>query len=873
MPSPDRLGLSPDGTVLAYRIDRSNWDDELRITRISDARTLVVPFGRNPEYSADGRWLTYAIGQSEREIAQLKRERRPVRDGLGLLQLSTFSETRFTDVERARMSADGAFIAIERYATRATAGRGAGARRGNDADSPRLYVRALGTALSSAERAFDNVQQFSWQPTGGHRLAMAMGGDNSGGARVQILDPAAPDATSTVVIDEGASFSQLSWRPDGADLAYLRSHSRPGISGMTFDVIAIRGAGRGAVAPTAYDPALDQGFPAATRIVDFRTPLWSTDGRTVFVGIADGAREVTARNDSDVRIWHWTDVEVMPHQVENVDKNARQSRLAAVHLDERRLIPITTSLTERATPIANTSLAWIADWSRSAMMRSFGRPTADLAIVDTRTGQRTVFASDVDDHDVHVDPHGRALIFVKSDHVWSLNIATRVLTDLSTRSGAVFIDTAADDTASHQPLFGVEGWTTDGAVLLNDRYDIWRVSTDGASAQRITDGAATQTRHRLETRGTDTSTIDLSQPLYIALFGERTKQSGYARRTPGGVIERLLYKDRHIDSLTKASQADVYAFISQNFDVSPNIFVGSGALSGAKAVTRTNPDQANYTWGRSSVIDFTTADGASLQAALYYPAGYVAGRRYPTIVKIYEQLSDDVHDYVSPSDMDEANIAIFTGLGYAVLAPDIRYRPRDPGISTVACVTAAVARAVALGVTDAAHVGVIGHSWGAYESAFLATHTTGIFAAAVAGSPITDLISQYGNHHWGSGVAETDHIETGQQRMQVPFYEDVDAYVRNSPIFGAATMTTPLLLEAGDQDGDVFWHQSVELYNAARRAQKPVVLLQYPEEDHVLDDFDNRRDYQRRILEWFGHFLKNETAPRWITTGTPYVKK
>ena len=40
--------------------------------------------------------------------------------------------------------------------------------------------------------------------------------------------------------------------------------------------------------------------------------------------------------------------------------------------------------------------------------------------------------------------------------------------------------------------------------------------------------------------------------------------------------------------------------------------------------------------------------------------------------------------------------------------------------------------------------------------------------AAVAGAPITDLVSNYGNHHWSSGIAETDHIETGQQRMAQP---------------------------------------------------------------------------------------------------------
>ena len=100
-----------------------------------------------------------------------------------------------------------------------------------------------------------------------------------------------------------------------------------------------------------------------------------------------------------------------------------------------------------------------------------------------------------------------------------------------------------------------------------------------------------------------------------------------------------------------------------------------------------------------------------------------------------------------------------------------------------------------MGVVDPAKIGIIGHSWGGFDSVFLATHTK-LFAAAVAGAPITDLVSNYGNHHWSSGIAETDHIETGQQRMQVPLYEDLQAYIRNSAIYTAHTMQTPLLLEA-----------------------------------------------------------------------------
>jgi dipeptidyl aminopeptidase/acylaminoacyl peptidase len=148
-----------------------------------------------------------------------------------------------------------------------------------------------------------------------------------------------------------------------------------------------------------------------------------------------------------------------------------------------------------------------------------------------------------------------------------------------------------------------------------------------------------------------------------------------------------------------------------------------------------------------------------------------------------------------------------------------------------------------------------------------------MFAASVAGAPITDLISNYGNHHWSAGISETDHIETGQQRMQVPLYEDLQAYIRNSAVFNVQNMTTPLLIEVGDADGTVFFHQGVELYNIARRAGKNVVLIVYAGEDHGLRKKPNQVDYQQRILAWFGHYLKGDPAQQWITEGEPYLQR
>jgi dipeptidyl aminopeptidase/acylaminoacyl peptidase len=106
--------------------------------------------------------------------------------------------------------------------------------------------------------------------------------------------------------------------------------------------------------------------------------------------------------------------------------------------------------------------------------------------------------------------------------------------------------------------------------------------------------------------------------------------------------------------------------------------------------------------------------------------------------------------------------------------------------------------------------------------------------------------------------------------MEVPFWEDVESYIRNSPVFHIENMNTPLLVAFGDKDGAVEFNQGVELYNAARSAGKDMVLLVYEGENHSLARRPNQLDYHRRINEWFGHYLKGEPAAAWITEGVRY---
>jgi hypothetical protein len=50
-------------------------------------------------------------------------------------------------------------------------------------------------------------------------------------------------------------------------------------------------------------------------------------------------------------------------------------------------------------------------------------------------------------------------------------------------------------------------------------------------------------------------------------------------------------------------------------------------------------------------------------------------------------------------------------------------------------------------------------------------------------------------------------------------------------------------------------------------------MLVYEGENHSLAKQPNQVDYHRRILEWFGHYLKGEPAPAWLTSGVKYLDR
>jgi len=844
--------LSPDGRHIAQEIRRVNDTTELRLKVLGGDSIVALPWGREPVFSSDSRWMAYTVDVPADERRRLERERKPVRRAAVLRDLQRGTERRFPQVELHAFDATGRFIAVRGVYPEQPRGRG----------GDLLVVDLAG----GAEFTVGNVREFAWSRVGS-LLAVTIETGAAGGNGVQVHDLA---AGRLVALDAGkATYRHLAWRRTGADLAVLRSLDSAGGRKPGFAALAWRGVGARAERQEWVAPAA----PESVVVSDGRAPEWSDDGRRLTLGVRPSrvlapADSAVADTNSSVQVWHTRDVRLVASQKVRAAADARRVALVSWDVVSGSVVPVSSDAMEDAVVPAKGRFAIERVRAPYPSGTMFGRPFFDLYSIDLASGARRRVVEKV--RFAWEGPEGTQVVWFDGRDYWSEELATARRRNLTSALPVTFADTTDDHPTDVAPPWGVAGWTAgDAAVLLHDAFDAWMVPLDGKPAVRLTDGRLDGVRHRLVTLDRARPTIDPARPLYFALHDVRTQRRGYARRAAGGKVERLFLLDRYASGLRKADSAEVYAYALEARDRPPVWHAGAATLRDAPPALASSPFASEYEWGRTELVTYRNAEGEELQGVLLFPVHHDSSQRYPMIVYTYERLADQAHFFEVPSEKDYYSFVTWTQRGYFVLLPDIVFRARDPGVSLVETLTAAVGAVRDRGLIDPARVGLIGHSWGGYNATFAPTRTR-LFATSIAGAPLTDFVSFMGQIHWNQGSAEVDHWETGQARMGVPYWEDPEAHHRNSPVHKVHEMEVPLLMAHGDKDGTVEFFQATEFFNFARRAGRQMVLLVYEGENHGFTRPANQVDYHRRILEWFGHYLKGEPAPAWIRDGVSW---
>lgn len=261
---------------------------------------------------------------------------------------------------------------------------------------------------------------------------------------------------------------------------------------------------------------------------------------------------------------------------------------------------------------------------------------------------------------------------------------------------------------------------------------------------------------------------------------------------------------------------------------------------------------------QQQLIHYERADGVPLSGTLYLPEGFEMGvdAPLPTLLWAYptEYKSADAAGQVSGSPYQFTRVGasspvLLATLGYAVLNnasfPIVGEGDEEPNDSfvpqLVANAEAAIHKLVAMGVTDAERVAVSGHSYGAFMTANLLTHST-LFAAGIA----------------RSGAYNRTLTPFGFQGEERTYWQAPETYNTMSPFMNAEKMKTPLLLIHGAEDNNsgTFPIQTERYYDALRGLGAPVRMVMLPHESHGYRARESVLHMHYEWIQWLEKYLK-----------------
>ena len=573
-------------------------------------------------------------------------------------------------------------------------------------------------------------------------------------------------------------------------------------------------------------------------------------------------------------MWHWNDPRIIPQQKMLWEREKDRTYRAVLHVDGGKIVPLADlELPDVAVP-ENATLALGTSDRPYQKQTTWGEGARDVFVVDLQTGARTPVAKQLRAQPA-LSPDGKYIAYYDNDQ-WHLYDTTAKTKRVLTAALGVGLSDEEHDTPDTPPAYGMGGWVDQGAsLLIYDRYDIWQVPASGGAPVNLTGkaGRAAQITFRVVTLDPESRALNSKEPLLLTAYHNREKNWGFYSASfskPG--VERRLDEKKLFKFIGKAKKADAVLYSREDYGEFPDVWVSDLSFAQPKKISAANPQLADFAWGTAELVDYKSQDGVPLQGVLIKPANYVAGQRYPVITYFYERQSQRLYEFNEPVVNHRPSFAVYAGAGYAIFLPDIVFTVGHPGQSMLKCLVPGVQKLVDMGVADPKKLGLHGHSWGGYGTAYLVTQTN-MFAAAVTGAPVANMTSAYGGIRWESGVARQFQYEKTQSRIGGSLWEKRDLYIENSALFFADKIKTPLLIEHGDEDGAVPWYQGIELYLALRRLNKDCIFLQYRGEPHHLRKYPNKLDYSIKMKEYFDHYLNGAPAAEWIANGQPYRGK
>ncbi|MDE6460277.1 MAG: prolyl oligopeptidase family serine peptidase, partial [Paramuribaculum sp.] len=279
-------------------------------------------------------------------------------------------------------------------------------------------------------------------------------------------------------------------------------------------------------------------------------------------------------------------------------------------------------------------------------------------------------------------------------------------------------------------------------------------------------------------------------------------------------------------------------------------------------------DLADVKLGKVEPWSFVNSRGDSIHGRFYLPPNFDPNEKYPMIVNYYGGCSPTSRNFESRYPHHA-----YAAQGYVVYviepsgATGFGQEFSSRHVNTAG---EGVAQDIIEGTkrfceehpyVDSTKIGCIGASYGGFMTQYLQT-VTDIFAAAISHAGISDHTSYWGEGYWGYSYSEVSMADSYP-------WSDTELYVKQSPLYNADKIHTPLLFLHGDADNNVPVGESIQMFTALKLLDRPTAFVAVKDQDHHILDYDKRIRWQDTIFAWFAKYLKDQ--PQWWESMYPEV--
>lgn len=894
--------ISDKGQVIAVESAPDRGDSHVIVKNVLSQQSYQISGGSAPLVNHDGRYVAVVVKPSllTRETSDVKAKKK-LKSDMVLLDTQTGTQTRFERVKEFVFSDDGKHLAIwfeadeeskkdaEPKTTEKLAE--AGTQSPANIDKPKVdkFDQGRRFTLLSLE---DQTKRIDVEQVTGYvfdkasrRLALAVNDIANKQHQLQLVD--LNTHKKTVAFDSPSQqIGALALAKNGRWLAFTQGKDSELPYGRTYQLSLVDlQSGKISTPPESPEWKLNR----------YTSLSFSLDSERLFFGRVPemsqllSLQKITEEKDlfdtnivtgqRGLKVWHGDDPRIKPNEIKQYEDEQKRTYLAVLHLGSNNVVQLGDKTVPDVTISQHKRFMLASSDLPYRKMATWAGFYQDYYLVDINTGSKVPFLTQQpSDAEPTLSGNGKYVAYYQQGNVYLYDIAQDRRTNLTKSLKVSFAD-EDHDYPSSAPGYGFGPWLkNDAGFLVYDKYDVWQFNTESKAGFALTAGKGRTQKIQYRLEGLVDNPDEPTELAYNATvllhgYSDKTKADGFYQATLGEAgVKTLMQGEYKLTVLGRSKDGDTIVFSKERFDLFPDVYTASYSAP-QNAVKQTDLDKQRqaFNWSQSELVHWTNGDGKLLDGVLIKPTNYQEGKRYPVLVYYYRFMTDRLHAFPQMNINHRPNFAWYINNGYAVFLPDIRFEIGYPGASSVQALTSGVQKLIEIGIADPDAIGLQGHSWSGYQTAFAITQTR-MFKAAVAGAPVSNMTSAYSGIRHGTGIARQFQYETGQSRIGASLFAAPQKYIENSPVFYADRIQTPLMIMFGDKDDAVPWEQGVEMYLAMRRAGKEVVFLQYEDEPHHLKKYPNKLDYSIRMMEYFDHYLKGKPAPAWLSQGEAYVE-